>query len=68
MTLPGAPPSPLGHPPYAIMPYYLYTIVEKIPCTDISEASHASPTSVEDRAGAKRADISKKKTGFLKNK
>jgi hypothetical protein len=28
------------HPPYAIMPYYLYTIVEKFP-TDISEASHA---------------------------
>jgi hypothetical protein len=23
------PPPPLGHPPYVIMPYYLYTIVEK---------------------------------------
>jgi hypothetical protein len=43
MTLSGAPPPPLGHPPYAIMPYYLNTIVEKFLCTDISEASHAPP-------------------------
>jgi hypothetical protein len=30
MTLSGAPPPPLGHPPYAIMPYCLYKIVEKL--------------------------------------
>jgi hypothetical protein len=29
MTLSGAPPPPFGHPPYAIMPYYLYTIAGK---------------------------------------
>ena len=29
MTLSGAPPPPLGHPPIAIVPYYLYIIVEK---------------------------------------
>jgi hypothetical protein len=30
-TLSGAPPPPLGHPPFAIVPYYLYTIMEKFP-------------------------------------
>jgi hypothetical protein len=28
ITRPGALPPPLWHPPYAIMPYYLYTIGE----------------------------------------
>jgi hypothetical protein len=42
MTLPGALPRPLWHPPYTIMPYYLYTIAEKFR-TDISGASHAPP-------------------------
>jgi hypothetical protein len=66
MTLPGDLPPPLGHPPYAIMPYYLYTIVEKFRCTDISEASHAPPTSGGSRVGAKGADIFKK-MGFLQS-
>jgi hypothetical protein len=52
MTLPGALPPPPGHPPYAIMPYNLYTIVEKFLCTDIFEASHAPPAS-----GGGRADM-----------
>jgi hypothetical protein len=30
-TLSGAPPPPLGHPPVAIVPYCLYTIMEKLP-------------------------------------
>jgi hypothetical protein len=50
------------------MPYYLYTIVEKFLCTDISRASHASPTSGGGEAGARGADIFIKKMGFLQNR
>ena len=44
MTLSGASPLPLGHPPYMIMPYYLNTIVEEF-LYRFSEASHAPPRS-----------------------
>jgi hypothetical protein len=43
MTLLGAPPPPLEHPPVAIMPDYLYTYMREISCTGNSEASHAPP-------------------------
>jgi hypothetical protein len=59
---------PLGHSPYAIMPNYLYTIGEKFLCTDISEASHAPPTSGGGRAGARGAEIFSRKTGFLQSR
>jgi hypothetical protein len=39
------------------MPYYLFTIVEKFLCADISEASHAPPTPGGGRAGARAAII-----------
>ena len=43
MTLFGAPPPPLGHPPVARVPYYLYTIVEKFPVQVIQRHRNAPP-------------------------
>ena len=52
MTLSGAPPPPLGLPPVAIVPYYLYTIVE-ISCMGNTATSQCAPAPDGGRAGAR---------------
>jgi len=43
MTLLGAPPPPLAHPPVAIVPYYLYTIVQIFSIPVIQRHRNAPP-------------------------
>jgi hypothetical protein len=57
MTLPGALPPPLWHPPVAIVPYYLYAIVAKISNSGNTGASQCVPAPHGGRAGARGAII-----------
>jgi len=63
MTLSGATPPPLGHPPYAIMPYYRYTIAGKFSVQYIRGIACA-PAPNGGWAGARGA-INFQKIGFL---
>ena len=66
MTLPGAPPPPLGHPPYAIIPNYLYTIVEKFLCTDLRHRMRPRPQ--RGQGWRKGGRYLLKKKSFLQSK
>jgi len=43
MTFPGALHPPLWHPPVAIVPYFLYAIVEKFPVWGMPEHRNTPP-------------------------
>ena len=56
ITPSGAPSPPLGDPPVAREPFYLFAIVE-ISCTDNTEASQCAPALKGGRAGARKGII-----------
>ena len=64
MTLLGAPPPPLGQPPFAIVPYYLYAIIGKFPVLIPKYLMRPGPKGSTAGLGA----IISHETGFLKSK
>ena len=57
MTLSGALPPPLWNPTIAIVPYYLYAIVEKFPVQGMPGYRNAPPPPMGGRVGARRGII-----------
>ena len=50
-------PPPLWHPPIAIVPYYLYAIVEKFPVWVMPRHRNAPPPPMGGRVGAREEII-----------
>jgi hypothetical protein len=57
MTLPGALPPPLWHPPVAVVSSYLYATVEKFPVEVMPRHRNAPPAPDGGRVGATGAII-----------
>jgi hypothetical protein len=67
MMLSGALPPPLWHPPIAIVPYYVYAIVEKFPVQVMSRHRNAPPPPMGGQGWRKGGDHHGKR-GFLQSK
>jgi hypothetical protein len=67
MTLSGVPPPPLRYSLIEMVPYFLYSIVEKFPVQVLPKYHNAPPPPNEGRAGARGVTIIMKR-GFLQSK